>query len=336
MTGCVPPPHAVGVSSILENCSGYSSFKGQELFDYWQDGKCYSSLYAALYGAATVGLDGTGLAYARCIMDKTFQHYLFTNNITEPGQGGYNSFQETLLETCRRLPGTCDTALINRVCTNPNGLNADDLRLSIASNRTKLNFCGCYAPPPSDTRLQLTNPACDPLCARITTIPRMVPSGPLAGTADICNQDVCVINDVSISATKSVVEGGVSFGQVCNFCSTGACTCVISGVNISGILTDLGVGNMFSSICGPTSTCLQGDPNNPTAPPTLVPCADVVDVNTANIVNDYKSESKPTTLQYILLFMGGVFVVAILAVAIYSKLQQDYVYTAPYVGYQGK
>lgn len=332
MSGCVAPLFVSGVAPIFEECSGYGLSKGQTLFDYWSDGKCYSAMYSALYGGATIGLDSSGLAYSRCIMDKTFRRYLFTNNITEPGQGGYNSFQETLLETCRKLPGVCDTALINRVCDNPKGLDVDTLRAEIAGNRTRLNFCGCFAPSPSDVRLQLSNSACDPLCARITTVPRMVTMGPLAGTADLCNQDICVINDVSITATKSVVQGGVSFGQVCNNCSTGNCTCVISGVNISGILSDLGVPNMFSSICGSGSTCLQGDPLNPTAPPTLVPCESVVNINTANIVADYDTQSRPTLTFYLILGTILLFFLLVLGVAMAGKLKQSYVYTAPYVG----
>lgn len=269
MSGCVPPVHADNVT--LERCAGYGIASGQAWFDYWSDDKCYSAMYGALYAGSSVGLDAQGLTYTRCLMDKTFQRYLTTNTISESGQGGYNNFQERLLRTCARLPGTCDVALQSRVCLPQDTETADQQRARYAASRPWLNFCGCYAPPPSDSRLQPADSACDPLCARIGTIQRATATG----EAKRCQQDVCVINDVSITATSSEVKGGVSFGQVCNFCSTGACTCIISSVNISSTLSDLAVTN-FGQVCGSNSVCLQGDALNPTAPPVLVPCADAV------------------------------------------------------------
>lgn len=317
MSGCVPPVHAN--STVLERCAGYGITSGQGWFDYWADDKCYSAMYGALYAGASVGLDAQGLNYSRCIMDKTFQRYLSTNTISESGQGGYNSFQERLLRTCARLPGTCDVALQSRVCLPLNGESADQQRARYAASRPWLNFCGCYAPPPEDARLQPTDTACDPLCARINTIQRATNTG----AAKRCQQDVCVINDVSITATSSEVRGGVSFGQVCNFCSTGACTCIISSVNISGTLSDLAVTN-FGQVCGATSVCLQGDASNPTAPPTLVPCADAI--ATAPTTTSSTTSTMPPL--WVLLTLGAIVLVFILACIAcgYGAAQRSYVF----------
>jgi len=163
-----------------------------------------------------------------------------------PGQVGYNTFQDVLALTCRDLPTAC-APVLKSLCT---GCSRD----SIAGNSINLEFCGCYAPP---TGLTTLPPVCDPLCTRIDTLPL---GSSTTGEPIQCNVPVCVIDSVSITATRSSVGGSVSFNQVCNMCDGGSCRCIVSGVNVSGLLNSIGVGAQFNQLCGMGSTCFQVDP----------------------------------------------------------------------------
>jgi hypothetical protein len=102
----------------------------------------------------------------------------------------------------------------------------------------------------------MNDPECDPLCTRQETIP--LDDG--MGNFLQCKNDTCVIDDVSIEASRSTVGGTINFDQICNNCNP--CTCIISGINISetaGQVNQLKA--EFNQFCGQDSICLKIEPN---------------------------------------------------------------------------
>lgn len=116
--------------------------------------------------------------------------------LVNPGQEGYHPFQETIRQTCDRLPGVCDPVL-KKLC---DGCQRDE----ISQDPTTLRFCGCFAPSLGQVGDETISPQCDPLCVRNEVI--RLPD-PQTGNYLECNADVCVIDNVAINATESQVQG---------------------------------------------------------------------------------------------------------------------------------
>lgn len=236
----------------LNECAGNTA-SGEAWFDIWKDEACYNALYDTMFSSnGSIKFDPDGYRITQNTMGSVFDNYLKTNKITVPGADGYNVFQETIRSTCIRLPGSCDPVLKNYCHSCPDCGSREDISDSPAT----LAFCGCYAPAPA-TSNNLT-PQCDPLCTRIETIP--LPDN--KGNSLRCNDNVCVINDITIQAAKSSIgTGTIDFRQVCNVCGSGACKCIISGIDISETLKSIGVTEDFEQLCGPDSTCLETQPD---------------------------------------------------------------------------
>ena len=236
------------------------------------------------------GYNPANLTIAQGIVNGIVSQYLADGyRITEPNVTGYNPFQESLRSTCNQVPGLCDSFLsqycLNKPTTNSNlvcGIDCET-RNGIAQNTGLLEFCGCWAPPPvevqaNDPNNQALNilkkyPQCDPICNRQETIQR----GDGMGGEESCpNNTVCVIDDTTINAAKSTVGGGVSFQQICPCASTGICTCIISGTNLTSTLVDNGLTTQFNQVCGTNALCLQ---LNETGIPTPVNCQTALSQN---------------------------------------------------------
>lgn len=266
----------------LNKCIG-TSIPTSDWIESWGDGsECYEIFFRELYESGSgpsleVKLDPTKLPAYRSYADSIFRKYLAINKITEPGQVGYNNFQEVLHRWCRRLPGVCDVALTSPLGPCP-GLSDPENRSKISKDRQLLKFCGCFS---ADDPLNTSNgisKECDPLCSRADTIPRLEdnPESSNYGNRKICNSDICVINDINITATNTYVAGGVGFAQLCNTCSSGNCKCIISVPDIQTTMSDIGITDNFVQVCGPTSSCQIIDPDNPQAPPKSVPCVESI------------------------------------------------------------
>lgn len=260
--------------TTLAMCRGAGNMPYKEWFDIWDNGDdCYNLVYDDLYstvvgGRNVIKYNPGKLPLYQSAAEDIFQKYLRRYQITEPGQTGYDPFQEVLHRWCRRLPGVCQTAVTTQVCppiSDP--LN----RQKISQNRQLLRFCGCYSADQVYPGGTVLSKQCDPLCSRVDVLPLQ---DSFSGNRLACDADICVINDISISATNSYVEGGIGFAQLCNTCQSGNCKCIISLPDIQQSLSQLGVADNFIQLCGDTSICQIIDPNNPQAPPTIVPCAD--------------------------------------------------------------
>lgn len=260
-----------------EDCRGDTA-GGQDWFDYWNCSACYNTYFNFIYTSSdNQQWNQTNWTASQSDFVQIFNKYFSEGfQITIPGAQGYNNFQETLNSVCLQLPGVCNTALTafckgettNPPCPNCNCGPACATREGIGNNAGLVNFCGCYAPLPTvpqSASVIEASPQCDPLCTRINTI--KLSNSPPNGNNSSCNNNTCVIDNVSIQAASSTVGGTVNFNQICNQCTTGPCTCIISGVDLSETGNDVPqLQAQFNQYCGTNSQCLQIEPNGVDVP----------------------------------------------------------------------
>ena len=288
---------ACGISleldTIYRNCVGpfSANIKIDDVIDYWSKNDCMDAIATYVnFDQETCRMKYNQTAQnnaANSIKNNLFRMYMekynITDNILSPQ---YNPFQNTLHQLCinTSLPGVC-TPFLEEYCKSF-GNGPVENRAIIENSPSKTNFCGCYAAPdpnyqkyvhgtvecsqglpgckscvPDNSNPELcpSQPSCDPLCSRALTSRK---ANTNIGTIINCPQSVCVISDVVINVTNTVVPGGVNFNNVCSGCDQGAgCLCVISGVNIPQTLGSVGLGTNFTQFCGPESVCLiNGEP----------------------------------------------------------------------------
>lgn len=227
-------------------------------FNIWQGGACQETFYNLIWTGPNnqIQFNPQGMQEVQNDFIEIFNNYLQSNTITIPGDMGYNSFQETLRETCQSLPGACDPAL-QSFCGPLS-------REQISDNAGLLSFCGCFSPDTSDSNLKAPVKECDPLCSRVENIP--LSDG--KGNALYCTTPVCVIDNISINAVNSIVQGTgvpVNFQQYCPACSNSEqpCRCIIGGISISGTINQTGIPDEIRQNCGDNSLCLQIIPGQP-------------------------------------------------------------------------
>jgi len=220
-----------------------------------------------------------------------------------PGQTGYSSFQESLLQICTaanglETDGVCGKALAN-LCRNCN-------REEISNSTNLLRMCGCYSPNLDPTIYPDIPKKCDSLCAQ-TQVAKL--REPVTGVVQLCdNGGVCIINNVSITASKSAV-GGTTFTQVCPQCTQlTSCRCIVD-VTISDTTDQVGLNNptTFNQYCGTNSQCIVID--NTTQTSTTVPCANNID-SLQPIVYDYPV---PSVVWVIVVLIIIVFIFSLVA-----------------------
>lgn len=182
--------------------------------------------------------------------------------LTEPGLEGYNVFQDVLLRICNRYPGTCEAKLID-YCRDTT---------DVSSNSGLINFCGCYTEQ-QDYSGNVSK-ECQPLCNRVSNV--KLPNG--KGGIKTCNDNICVIDNVSINASTTENgrnnTGNVSFTQVCR-CPEGKCKCILGTTNLYGITGQ----TEFKQVCGEDSLCYSIT-ENPNDPPTLIKCPESLEPET--------------------------------------------------------
>ena len=275
-------PAATNATPIETICRGSDpNYQGTNWTNFWISNNgtiCQTEFNNILYGKFNNTnpfrtFDSTQLQRIRNDLNNAFRTYNQIYTITSPGLTGYNSFQETLLQTCQNIPGACDDFL-NNYCT---GCNRDFISKSGLLTR----MCGCRAPglPPE---YNITVPACDPLCNKANAIHTINTS---TGTTNICNADVCVIDDIAISSVKSQIGGNIIFSQVCESCKQ-QCNCIISSIDITTALSDVGLTNktQFDSSCS-TGTCFASGPGG-TLTPVVCPTSNVPKIGGVPVLVD--------------------------------------------------
>lgn len=297
-----------------ESCVGNNFPATSAGFQAWkavwdQAGNPCKTIYSTFVNSEAGGaVNPANLATSKNEFVEIYDNYLVKHgkDFTESGQSGYDVMQDSILQACNGLPGSCIPA--SNKYRNLRGYN----RSQISNNRGFLDFYGCVSPLTGLTSASVNALAddkpCDPLCHRVSTIQLFNDSGQLQE----CNRAVCVIDDVTINAIESSAES-VNFTQVCNNCTnktnkTTGCTCIISGVDINQVWSDIGQAN-FDQDCGPNSLC-EKIVNGVATP---VNCAQ--EIGTSNVV------AKDTVpIWYI---VGGIALAVIILAIIYLFIMAD-------------
>ncbi len=259
-----PDPNATSDEIICRGSN--STYIGSNWFNFWGQNAgtyCQTVFENILYnGTSASGIRAYNPAELQRVqnsLNNAFAQYQLSNVLGDFNTPGFNAFQEVLLNTCENIPGACSAF--------QSGYCGTCTRAQIASTTLLTQLCGCLGPalPPE---YNITDPACDPLCNRANAIHNI---NIVTGVEDICSADVCVIDDINITATQnSSIGGGITFSQLCGGCKQ-SCTCIISSVDVNGILITSGLTNsvQFSTSCA-NATCYVSDPT--TGAETLVPC----------------------------------------------------------------
>lgn len=182
-----------------------------------------------------------------------------------PGNPGYNPFQDTLYNNvCCPIPGLCQDGL-TEICGQYN-------TAQVSVDPMIAQWCGCHL-----TQSQYQDysvkfnipPECTPMCNRVGTIPIVgINALPVK-----CEQQICLIDGVTVNLVNAQIQGGLNFNQICGNCPSGAqCSCLISNNDLE-IYNAMISGNVtpVESNCG-SLMCTQTNPG-PTGPEMInVPC----------------------------------------------------------------
>nr|QBK93674.1 MAG: transmembrane protein [Pithovirus LCPAC404] len=264
-----------------------------------------------------------GFAWSKSVMDQLIENIYQNGQVlgVPPGSTNVSDLEPIVRNICLTSPGLCETALTNRVC-------AGETSSSVTLNPFKLPFCGCYLGDEFYAKyvntFQVTK-ECTPLCARNGNIGLVEADGI---TQNLCNQDVCIIDDVNIQITNMQGQiGNVTFSQTCGGCnndqSTATCQCVIQGENIiatDGLINDI---NIVQDCGAQNFTCTQiiddvetlVDCN--TGEPIMLPPPAPIDVPSTTNPDFFKQNET-------LFIAAGTIVVIILFVFIIIELSRNH------------
>ena len=235
--GC-PISNPGGIDVDESACVGIG-LSNDDWVKVWNTGKCTDVYQCVMFSKDGMPIwNPNNLPCAQNEIETVFKMFLQTYKISSPGDDGYSSMQENLLNLCTTVPSVCEKALT--VITD-GSLCQGRSREEVAGDAPLLNFCGCF---PSESTTP-NESQCDPLCDRIGNIPV---SDDQNGVFVFCNRGVCVISDTSIEATETSLGGGsVNFFQICSNCGDGGCDCIISASE--EMIDTVEGGNNITQIC---------------------------------------------------------------------------------------
>jgi hypothetical protein len=297
------------IGQLAQRCSGlipdstdiFTTMPLSELSLLWETGDCASTLNNFIFLDGSYSLNrftATQLGMTNA-MNIYFSAKPFETSVFRAPE-----VQSQMLNACSIVPGLCSFAA-SSMCGSCS-------REQIASSYETLQLCGCYAP--QDPNFGTLTGACDPLCTNSASS-RL--RDPASGSVAECNQTVCVINDVTINATNSSLQG-INFSQVCSQCANdnSVCQCFID-VSIPDIISTVGLsGPTLSQNC-PFSQCFTV--NNETGTINNVSCSPYNPINVEYPVSPW--------LWWILAFLFFVLVTVIFAFAYWGDSFQQ-------IGYQ--
>jgi hypothetical protein len=220
----------------------------------WEIENCQFEIYHHINDSGTsIKYNPSKMTETQNDMSRLFTEYLktydFTDNVTS---ARFNPFQFVIAETCssQETPGVCDKAL-TQYCKQ---YTRDD----VANSLILTNLCGCYVPAdPIITKD--TPPQCDVLCNRSSTARKINQS---TGQPITCDKNICAITDIIINDVNSNIQGGINFNSICSNCTGDSCRCVISGINISTLMANIGIADVnFNQFCDESSICRVLDDN---------------------------------------------------------------------------
>lgn len=252
---------------LLSYCSGTASgdqYSSNDWIErYYGEYNCLDAIKKNLYqiqnsnGKTTcpnleleeiLPISSNGFFWAQSLLRKVFTHYI-DNGFkigALPGQKGYNNFQNMLYNICEKYPGLCQDSLTS-ICSP---YTSQQLSLNPSLN----SWCGCHMNlaqyQPYSTRYNI-GAQCTPNCNRTGTIP-------IAGNdgkAILCEQNICIIDNVNVNLMKSSGTSNLNFANICGYCPSGNCSCLVSDIDIKAVNTIFNDSNIdINQVCGAT-TC---------------------------------------------------------------------------------
>lgn len=248
---------------------------------------------------------------AQLLLQKATQNYVAGGgNLAAPegtpnSSGAYNTMIKSL---CSQFPGICQEFL-TEFCVN---VTKNDM----IKNPTLVEVCGCYLPASLTSEYTDTfqiNPECTPYCNLPGTIP--IPVSVNASAGRVCQQSVCIINDVTLNFIDSQVsDQGVDIGNFCGSCNTGtgkgACSCILSDVTFVSINSKISNLNLTQQCT--SGTCYTTSKKNGQTIQTVVPC------NSQDaLAESVTSINKSQTLMQAYSIIGILLLVIIALIVIY-------------------
>jgi hypothetical protein len=235
-----------------------------------------------------------------------------------PGEAGYDSFIDTLLDACRQIPGACQPVQ-ELMCGQCN-------RNQILQTKALSDFCGCVAPSSTSDQyynetINTLSPSCDPLCNKGSTVKLVDPN---TGYLQQCNANVCVIDNVVINAVDT--QGAApTFTQVCPSCVDGGnCLCIIDATFENTVTSIRGNDSLpintpakFLQYC-PGSQCYVNDPQTGTFNP--IECTQTL---SKKLLERSGAEGPPIKFPWYLFIVFGVILLIAILVIISYKYQTD-------------
>lgn len=258
-----PVPAPFGRSIEEAACVGVG-LNLEQLKAQWATFDCLSLFNSIIYSGPFRSYSASGFRQVEYDFEYLFStYYSITlgqdrkggHTVSLPGQIGYDNFQDTLISACTgvesAIAGACQGAL-TRMCSTCS-------REEVSNSAPLLQYCGCMIPSLSPDNYPGITPACDSLCVQDRVSKRRDAE---TGQIEQCQGAVvCVIDNVSITASKSIT-GGVSFTQVCPQCRPpNVCICIIDQTTPTAAETT-GLSNpvTFRQYCGENGICLVVDP----------------------------------------------------------------------------
>lgn len=258
------------MSDIYDDCFNASTYATT-----WEAENCEFEMYNYINDNNNVfSYNSQKMLETQRNMQRLFNTYLsqyeFTDNVTSPR---FDPFQFTLAETCasQEIPGVCDLALKD--------LCSKYTRDEVSDSRILTNLCGCYVAPDPVTMGNTRNAACDVICNRASTARKINLDD---GKPVTCEKNICAITDIIFNDVNSTVQGGINFNSLCSNCTGNKCRCIISGINISTLLSNIGVTDItFGQFCDNESVCAITDQANNVV--NTGACAELIKGQTAEI-----------------------------------------------------
>jgi hypothetical protein len=256
------------------------------------------------------------------VVDAFVRKYFLTdgNAITYPQQGHtvFDPTMNDIIQVCQNFPGGCDQVLTS-LC---NGFTRADLQ----ANPNEATLCGCFL---SDTTYNDylgsfdIDKICDPLCQLQSAVK---PSNePNNCTNQMCNQTICVIDDVTISLLNGSTAGNINFSQICSACSnsSGGCTCDINNVSLTLVQSSVKDVSFNQKCGGPSAVnCFQ---NNAQGQPQVVSCTPPT-TSSGSTTSPASSVSTGTILLIVIGIIVIIVIIIILVVVFRKKRQQPSIF----------
>lgn len=209
-----------------DNSRGYCNPESFDKFkELWNPDVAAEKNYC--YKALQVNEEDKNYSNVRALGGVLMEGYFSRYSLVEPGQTGYNEFQEKVYDICKKHPYACANYLQTALCTSYT-------RDSVIEQPAVHSFCGCHLQSNQYETFLNEQAGVSRECDTVCIPDRVVKSTDGSGQRQICQSTVCAIDGVTIKLINSRA-GDISLSQACGSnCQAGGCVCIFKDIDISG------------------------------------------------------------------------------------------------------